>query len=260
MENMAYSETGHYINVANLNKLNEKIETYGATYNPAKAAIKLENLRQLYLDGGIQITKVQTAKNAYSIEVDNREETYNPIKPFTTRLINILSGTDVSKELIKDAKSINKKVQGARIDNPNIQPQNQKPETENPETEEQSKIDNDPTGNRHSVSRQSHVSLQENFADLVNLLSNTAGYNPNEPEFTIPELEAYNERLKLANEKIDHAVANVSSKRTERNLFLYTEQIGLVDTALDAKNYIKGLFGATSEQFLTADKIHFRNR
>lgn len=260
MENMAYSETGHNVNVANLNRLNEQIETFGAIYDPAKTSIKLVNLRQLYLDGGIQIANVQTAKNAYSIKVDEREVVFKPLKPFTTRIINILSGTDVSKQLIKDAKSINKKIQGVRIDNPNIQPQTQNTETENPEEEPQNNIDNDPTGTRHSVSRQSHVTLQENFADLVDLLKGAEGYNPNEPEFQIAALEAYRETLKTENQKIDQAIAAVTIERTNRNTFLYKPEQGLVDTALDAKNYIKGIFGATSPQFIAADKIHFRNR
>lgn len=255
MENMAYSETGHNINVAHLNQLNEMIITYGEKYNPAKNRIKLVELQALYTSGGEQISFVQTAKNNYSTKVDERENAFKNVKTFSTQIIGIMSGTNVSKALISDAKSINKKIQGTRIDNPNTPP----PTNEEGEIIEDNSIENDPLGKKHSVSRQSHISLQENFADLVDLLANAVGYDPNEDDFKIDALTHFSDSLKKANEKIDTAVALVKDKRIDRNQFLYTPETGLVDTALEAKDYIKGLFGATSPEFKAADAISFRN-
>jgi hypothetical protein len=255
MENMAYSETGHNINVAHLNQLNETIITFGEKYNPAKNRIKLLELQALYTAGNQQIAFVQTSKNNYSTKVDDREDAYKNVKTFSTQIIGIMSGTNVSKALIKDAKSINKKIQGTRIDNPNTPP------TTNQEGEpiEDNSIENDPLGKKHSTSRQSHISIQENFADLVDLLENAENYDPNEDEFKIPSLKDYSENLKNANQRIDTAVAQVKEKRIDRNQFLYTPETGLVDTALEAKDYIKGLFGASSPEFKAADAISFRN-
>ena len=251
---MATSETGHNINVANLNKLNEVIATFGTDYDPAKVRIKLSSLQDLYAAGNTEIGTVQTAKNNYSITVDQREQTFKTVKSFTTRIIANLSGTNVTKLLIKDAKSINAKIQAKRINNPNTPtpPQNNTEEpTEN--------LNNDPTSTQHSISRQSHISIEENFADLVNLLETATGYDPNELEFTIPELQTYTQNLKTANENIDTAVAQVADKRIDRNLFLYNPDQGLVSTALEAKEYIKGLYGATSPQYKLANKISFKN-
>lgn len=251
---MATSETGHNINVANLNRLNQSIITFGPIYNPAKNRLQLLALQALYTAGGDQISKVQTAKNTYSITVDDREVVFNPVKAFTTRIIGALAGTNVSKQVIKDAKSINAKIQAKRINNPNTPtpPQNNTEEpTEN--------LNNDPTSTQHSISRQSHISIEENFADLVNLLETATGYDPNELEFTIPELQTYTQNLKTANENIDTAVAQVADKRIDRNLFLYNPDQGLVSTALEAKEYIKGLYGATSPQYKLANKISFKN-
>lgn len=259
---MAYSETGHNINVAHINQLNEMIITYGPIYNPAKTRLKLAELQALYTAGGVQISKVQTAKNFYSTTVDDRENAFLNTKQFTTQIIGIMAGTNVTKALIKDAKSINKRIQGTRIDNPNTPPiiNDETPTTEPTEPQpEENNIQNDPLGKKHSISRQSHISIQENFADLVDLLDNATGYDPNEIQFQIPQLKAYSESLKEANEKIDFAVAQVKDKRINRNQFLYTPETGLVDTALEAKDYIKGLFGASSPEYQAADAIRFRN-
>lgn len=255
---MAINETGHNVNVANLNKLNEVIITFGSNYNPAKAAIKLSALQALYDDGKAQISKVQNSKNNYSTKVDEREIAFKEVKTFSTRIIAGLSGTNVSKEIIKDAKSINAKIQAKKIDNPNTKTENETPTTEN-ETPQEEDINNDPTSKKHSISRQSHVSLHENFSDLVDLLKNSSGYDPNEPEFQPAQLETYKNALQKANENIDTAVVLVADKRIIRNEFLYNLDTGLVNTALDAKKYIQGLFGASSPQFKLADKIHFKN-
>ena len=248
---MATTETGHNINVANLNKLNQVIITFETVYNPAKTRITLDALEKLYTQGNSQIGFVQSAKNSYSIKVDQREQAFATVKSFSTRIIGALAGTNVTKQLIKDAKSINAKIQAKRIDNPNTPQTNTQEPTEN--------LNNDPISSQHSISRQSHISLEENFSDLVDLLETTTGYDPNENEFKIAELKTFADNLKTANQNIDTAVANVADKRIDRNIFLYNTDLGLVNTALEAKEYIKGLYGATSPQFKLVNKISFKN-
>jgi hypothetical protein len=242
---MAFNETGHYKNVANLNLLNGYIISYGATYAPTKEIIKLTNLQALYLAGHDNVEAVQTAKNNYSQKVDDREDTFKNIKTFSTRVIANLSGTNVSAQTIKDAKSINAKIQASKASKPKTDP-------ENPEMV-------DPTAKTHSTSRQSYDSLYENFSDMVNLLTITNGYDTNQAEFQIAELTAFAQKLKTANEKINDAVVEVTNKRIQRDNLLYTPANGLVDAALEAKKYIKGLFGASSPQFKTINSISFKN-
>ena len=45
--------------------------------------------------------------------------------------------------------------------------------------------------------------------------------------------------------------------RISRNNLLYKENTGLYDVALDVKNYIKSVFGATSPQYKQVSKIKF---
>lgn len=240
---MAFNETGHYKNVANLNLLIGYVTSYGAQYVPSKDAIKLVNLQALYQTATQQITTVQDAKNNYSQKVDNREDAFKNIKKFTTRIVANLSGTNVTQQTIKDAKTINAKIQAAKANKPN---------TSNPENV-------DPTGPNHSNSRQSYDSLYENFKDMVSLLTTAPGYDTTQNEFLITELTTYANQLKNANDEINDAVVQVTNKRMERNNLLYNATTGLVDTALDCKKYIKGLYGASSPQFKTINSINFKN-
>lgn len=242
---MAYNETGHYKNVANLNLLIGYIQSYGATYAPTKTAITLASLQDLYTAGNQSVTNVQDAKNNYSTKVDNREDAFRDIKKFSTRVIGNLSGTNVSVQTIKDAKSINAKIQASRASKPETTP-------ENPEND-------DPTGTTHSTSRQSYDSLYENFHDLVSLLAVVSDYDTTQAEFKLQQLTSYADTLLQANQQVNVTVIEVTNKRMDRNTQLYTPQSGLVDTALDAKKYIKGIFGASSPQFKTINSISFKN-
>lgn len=245
---MPINETGNYKNVANVNLLNGFITSYGVVYNPAKDSIKLANLLLLYANGNTQINNVQIAKNAYSTAVGLRKEAFSDIHTLSTRIMGALSGTNVSEDTIKNAQSINKKIQGQRAVEPDANPLH-------PVIPEPGQL-----STTHSVSRQSYDSLYENFHDLTVLLINAPNYDTNEVEFQPAALAAHALSLKTANESIDLAIVQVANKRILRNHFLYDPITGLVDIALDAKDYIKGLFGASSPEFTVVNKIHFRNR
>lgn len=242
---MAFNETGHYKNVANLNLLVEYIISYGTKYAPTKTTITLANLQALYEAGKTEIQNVQNAKNNYSIKVDERQVVFQDIKKFTTRVIANLAGTNVEPEIITDSKAIANKIRSIKTTKPKMNSQN-------PDSI-------DPTSLAHSTSRQSFDSLFENFQDLTSILELASGYDTTEPEFLLPALKIYSESLKTANDKIDKAIVEVTNTRMDRNNIIYSPITGLVNAALLTKTYIKGLFGASSPEFKTINKINFKN-
>lgn len=162
-----------------------------------------------------------------------------------------MSGTNVSKALIKIAKSINKKIQGTESTTQTHHQQQTKRRTNRRQQHRKR-----PT--RKNTPHPRNHTYQSSFSDLVDLLENAENYGQTN-EFKIPSLKDYSENLKNANQRIDTAVAQVKEKRIDRNQFLYTPETGLVDTALEAKDYIKGLFETSSPEFKAADAISFRN-
>lgn len=241
---MTNHPTGNSINVFNLNELIENIKTLDK-YTPSKLALQLPQLQQLYNKGTWHLEEVLKKKNTWSICVDTRQERYKSLGAFCSRIVGIMSGTNASPADIENAKSIVKKLKGIRLHKPN------KKDIPNPE---------DPEANKErSISRASFDSMYECFADLVSLLSMTEGYEPLNPEFTLEALELLKDQLLQANFSIDTAIANINAARISRNEFLYTEETGLVDIALHAKKYIKGVYGATSLEFKDINKIRFKN-
>ncbi len=246
-------ETGHYKNVANGNTLIKHVTTFKEIFTPTKEVIQLKNLEISHTTATGHIGQVQEAKNNWSLVVDKRQFGYRDIRKFSTQIMGILEGTNLSAKNIETARSINVKIQGVRL----IKPKED-------ELDEETKDELNPEGNqeqpkRHSVSRQSYNSLYENFSDLVNFLSQVEGYDPNIDKFKIDNLNAYAANLLDLTNEMDEAQAKVKEARRMRDEFMYAEEVGYVDIMLSARKFIKGIFGARAPQTKTANAIRFKN-
>jgi hypothetical protein len=110
-----------------------------------------------------------------------------------------------------------------------------------------------------STSQQSIVMRTKNFADFIQILKNEPLYKPNEPDLKVPSLTAYLDDLTAANNDAASKIPAVENARIKRNALFYTDGTGMVDVAADCKKYIKGAFGATSQEFKSVSGIKFTN-
>ena len=236
------SEVGHAKNVANFQDLITYCTAYGTTYNPSKIALQLTSLNNLYSDAQTEISSVATAKNTFDTVTGDRQLAFEPLKPLATKIFNALSVTDATEQTLADAKTINNKLQGKRA----------KTGTENPNPE-----NGNPPNNTVSVSRQSYDSLTENFSSLIDLVSSVPSYTPNETDLSITSLTTFRDNLQTANTNVITAEVAYSNARISRDNQLYSKDTGLVDVAMDVKNYVKSIFGATSPQYKQVSGIKF---
>ena len=236
------SEVGHAKNVANFADLIAYCTAYGTTYNPSKTALQLPSLNALLTSAQTEIANVTTAKNAFDTVTGDRQIAFEPLKPLATKIYNALSVTDATDQSLADAKTINNKLQGRRAGTKEASnPDNGQPET----------------NNQVSVSRQSYDSLTENFSVLIDLVSSIPSYTPNEAELSIASLTTFHGNLQTANTNVINAEVAYSNARISRDHLLYSKDTGLVDIAMDVKNYVKSIFGATSPQYKQVSRIKF---
>ncbi|MBP9932909.1 MAG: hypothetical protein KBF25_04390 [Chitinophagaceae bacterium] len=143
--------------------------------------------------------------------------------------------------MIKDAKAINRKLQGKRA------------------KEIQAPADhNAPAPNNISASQQSYDQLIEHFTKLIELLKTEPTYTPNETELKITTLTTQLAGLKTANTNVTNAAYTaVSNAPISRDKTLYKDTTGLHDITGDVKNYVKSLFGATASEYKQKSKIKF---
>lgn len=242
---MKTNESGHHINVANLNLLMEKIKSIGDQYKPVKKELMLYNLQALYEGGNSQLQKVAYQLAIWKLKVDDREEAFKTVKTTVSRAIGNLYAMDVKRSVIKDAREYQRKINSTRLAKP------KEKETQEDQQQEDEK--------KHSISQQSYNSVLNNFVSFIALLENTPGYQTNEADLTLESLRDFQKRLLLANEEMDTASTGLSNTRMARDHFFYTPETGLVDISFSAKNYIKGIFSPSHPKYIEIRKISFRN-
>jgi len=239
------SEQGHNRNAVNYDKLIINCTSYGATYNPSKAALKIAAMQAQSTAAKNSLTTVSALTPAYKNAVTARVTAFKPLDKLITRANNALKSSETTKEVIESAQTIVRKLQGRRAT----------PK----KTEEQKKVAADAGKEivEISSSQMSYDSRIDNLDKLIKLFSSVAAYAPNEAELKIAALTALYTDLKAKNMAVVNAETPLSNARIARNTTMYKDEIGLVDVANDVKTYIKSVFGATSPQYKQVSSLKF---
>jgi hypothetical protein len=237
------SETGHVKNVANFEDLISFCSGYGDRYNPSKSDITISALSHLFDEAQNKIAKVTTAKNDFDYFTGVRQTKFFPLKPLATRIINALDASGALDTVIKDGKTINRKLQGSRASAAKPKANLENPEEKIPKT--------------ISTSQQSFDRLIDSFNQLIDLVKAESNYNPNENELKVDNLILLHSELKQANSAVIEKYTIYSNSRIDRNETLYNAVNSLTKTALDVKKYVKSVFGASSPQYKQISSLKF---
>lgn len=239
---MAYNETGHYKNITALEKMIQKIIGIGATYNPSKVAIQLANLQTLLTQAQTHHAAVFPATVPYNNAVNQRIITFQTYKPYATQILaSFKTSSDADAQKIKDLTTINRKIQGARA--PKNQTTPVDPNATAPET--------------ISASQQSYEMKYDHFTKFLDIILSEPTYLPNETNLKIPAITTYKNNLQTANDNVANTYEAVNLARIQRDTTLYKEPTGVYYIQDLVKEYIKGIFGATSIQYKQMVAIKF---
>jgi hypothetical protein len=235
------TETGHAKNVAYFHDLIAFCIGYGATYAPSRPDLRVGDLQTLETNALNSLADVLAKKTAFNNTVNLRMDAFRGIKALATRLINAIQATSATNELVKDAKTYNKKLQGVRAG-----------KIETPTDP------NAPVPVYISTSQQSYDQLIQHLSGLIEVLQSEPSYTPNEPDLQVPNLITYRNDLITKNNDVSTAHTDVSNSRINRDDILYRDPTGLIYIAQDVKMYIKSIFGASSDQYRQVKGIPFR--
>ena len=247
-----FSEIGHAKNVANFEDLISFCTGYGAAYNPSLTVITLSNLSTIKSNADSALTSTVSNFNILKNATNDREIAFLPLKPLCTRIISLLKASGVSEQTLKDAITINRKIQGKRAKAIKTPP----PSTESSSFDSES--DTDVT--TISTSQQSYDSKIEFFGKLIDLLTTIPAYAPNEVDAQIASLNAMIAYMKATNTTVITATTNFSNTKISRDNILYKAISGLVDVAQEVKAYVKGVFGAKSPEYKQVSKLKFSRK
>jgi hypothetical protein len=242
------TETGHIQNLASFEALISFSTSYGATYSPSKTALKLANLKTLLTDAQAALSNCAKKQTENDNAIDIRRDTFNALKPLSTRIVNALAVSGVPDSVIEGAKTINRKIQGTRAKA--IPKKSEKPDTPL-----------NPNAPKNISAAQSGLNdLIEHLNSLIELAGSHTEYNPSETDLKLADLKTYLKQLKTVNTNAINTQTAYKSSLVTRDKLLYTPNTGLVDIAIDSKNYIKSVFGANSPEYAQVRSLKFRNR
>ena len=241
------SETGHSKNVANFDQLISTIVGYGPDYNPTKNSLKPESLQSTSVNAKKAIDAVNETLPVYNNAIAAREMAFGPLSKLATRIMNALKATDTPAPVIDNALTFVRKLQGRRA-NP-----------KKTEEEKNALLARGVKVKERSASQMGYNNRIDTFDRLIKLLISLPQYTPNETDLQNASLLALLNDLKAKNEAAVAATTPLSNARLSRNNILYSENSGLVDTAMNSKAYIKSLFGATSPQYKLVTILTFKN-
>ena len=240
-------DASHVKNVANMDELISSILSYGIKYNPSNPLLKLESMQSLYSLGEGAISDVNSTHPASTLAVSIRDNAFKPLSKLTTRVINSLKATQVPVQIIENVRTIVRKIQGVRATP-------KKSDEEKKALEAEGKVVKE-----ISSSQMGFDDRLDNFDKLIKLLSGIPLYDPNEEDLKISTLTILYNDLKDKNTAAIVASTPLTNARIARQITLYKEGTGLVDTCLSSKNYINSVFGADSPQYKKIAKLAFRN-
>ena len=239
------SETGHAKNVANLNTLISRCTGYGTRYNPTNTFIQIPNMTSVKTASASSLVAVNNASPPYTLTVNTRKALFDGLPKLATRVKNALDATQgVSDATVDDALTIVRKIRGARKNPKVLAPPPPTPTTE-------------PTVTQISVSQRSYDMQVEHLNELLNLVASVTGYMPNETEVQPSSLQTFENQLRAANDAVVNATTPYINARQSRDNNIYTPVTGLVDVALEAKNYVKSVSTITLAEFRQISGLKF---
>ena len=239
------SETGHAKNVANFEKLVAETTSFGATFNPSKAALKTAALTTQLTAAESAITAVNSAEPAYKNAISARDAAFSTFGKLITRINNALKASDTTVQVDESAMTLVRKLQGRRATAKKTEEEKKAAAAEGKEVVE------------ISSSQMSYDSRLDNFDKLIKLLTSVTAYAPNEADLKVTALTTLHNDLKAKNTAVLTAETPLSTARIARNDVLYKPNTGIVDTSVDVKSYVKSVYGATSPQYKLISNLKF---
>ena len=238
---MANNETGHATNLANFKVMIDECTAYGPMYNPGNLALTTANMTGLWTVGNTAHSSLTTAFQLAKAPINQRQELFDSGIKLVTRTFNMFKSSGADSRIIEDAKGLADRYRG----------HGRKPK----------KLpDGTPDPDYVSTSHQGFVDRADTFRQLITLIEADANYKPNEVELQVSALEALGVQMKNANDAIGSILAPVGAARIARDKALYAETTGMVDVALNCKNYVKAVFGPSSPQAKAVGRIKFTRK
>jgi len=239
------NEAGHAKNIANFANYISIVTTFGTVYKPPTPLIEITLLQA-------KLTGFETAKDsvtpkasAETIALNERQAVFEPLSDLVTRVANAAAVSVNDQLFSNDLRTIVRKLKGKRASGNKV-----KDDPATPGIDESKQT--------VSASQMSFDNRIANFEELIDLLTTSGSYNPNEEVLKLSALETMLADLKTKNTAAVNAQNEARAARINRDQTLYNDSDGIIALANLVKKYVKSLFGAQSPQYRQLTALKFK--
>ena len=213
---MANSESGYAKKTANFKDLIIRLKTLGDDYNPPKPKLSVEALEILSKNADDASRALSLVLPVYSKAVDEQELIFKSLNALITRSYNYLKAAIDNPSELQTAKTLADRLRGIG----------------------KNSISADGAAGP-SKSRVSYDNRVENLKQYIDVLTTSKVYEPTQEDISIASFQTLLASMESNITAVAIAKTPVDDARRNRFNIFHTEQIGLIDTVLGVKSYIK---------------------
>ena len=238
--------SGHSTNLVSLRSLIPCAVSYGETYNPSKATIKIPALESLIAEGEHSLDLVLNLEVANKNAIDARTVAYKLLGLTLASINNLVKASDTSNEVRTYVSASVRTIRGIKLKSKKIV---------SAKTEANGDVAETAVVVAHNMGYDIRL---DNYNKLIQYLATVPNYNPNEPQLTVEGLTASYNDMKSKNLEVVNTDVQLTRARISRKAVFYTPSTGLAIAGSEAKNYIKAVFGVKSTEYKQVAKLKFK--
>lgn len=239
-------------NVAALDKVLSLATQIGDSYKPGNASIERTALASLLDESRKSVTAVLKAEGDLASAINKRQEAFDQLANFGTRIKNIAEAGGMNEKDLQDLDRMRNRFRSQpfkSVLNDNAEGQR---------TAEASEPSTDTSVRKNRIL--SYDSKVVTLESIISYLENHPTYNPTEPEFTVEGLKTKLEELSTLTANVNDAKSNLTKARAMANITIFDHKTGIYGRARMTKKYLRTILGPRAELHRAISKVRFKTR
>ena len=238
------AETGHVINVGNLQKAIVFATGWAGNYKPSNAALEIGAMSALAVAAEAELDSVQTQRTPYRNATAAAADAFAGLRNLTVRIQKSAKSQGCPASFIEDLDTPARKIKGLRA-TPAVQDDPNTPVDESKQSVSASQM-----------SRQQRI---EHLDEMRSLLESQPLYKPNETELQTASLQALAVDLQAKVDAVTSTFAPFSNALASRDNVLYTNAANVYKTGTLFKAYVESKFTRKSNEWNQIKGLEFRD-
>lgn len=241
------SESGHAVNLNNMQLIISAIRGFGAAYEPSNGLISLPNLTKNLSDSQKAFETFIKVDSENKGLINKRAAAFKKLTTRVTQIMGEARSSTMPKPSVDNVKSIVDKMRGTRVSAKLTDEQKKKLADEGKEV------------NQVSASQLSFANKISNFTKIISLLETIPEYNPKNTALTLAGLKALLTELTQTNTAVLNYYGIYKPALDARDDLMYAENTGLTNLAIKVKEFTKTLGGVKDPRYINIKSIKFKN-